>query len=294
MQKLLIPVAILAVLIATTCFYTVKETEWAVLFKLGEIKRSDSEPGLKMKLPFINRVVKFDNRVLTVDAKPQRFLTGEKKDVDVDSYVKWQIIDPARFYISTGGDVRRAEQLIYQKVDASLRREFGNRTVKEVVSAERGTIMGVVTKSANDETQALGIGIVDVRLQRVNLPEKVSDSVYDRMRSERERVARDLRSRGKEAAERIRASADRERTEILAGAYREAEILRGKGDAMATETYAKAFGKDEDFYSFYRRMSAYQNSFSNQGDVLLLEPDSDFFRFFKNPDLQAEQPAPRY
>lgn len=293
MQKLFIPAAILAVVVASTCLFTVKETEWAVMFKLGEITQADYEPGLHFKLPWINRIVKFDNRVLTADEEPKRFLTGEKKDVIVDSYVKWKIVDPAQFYTSTGGgNVRRAEQLIYQKVDASLRREFGNRTVQEVVSAERGTIMGVVTQNVNDETKSLGIGIVDVRLQRVNLPEKVSDSVFDRMRSERERVARDLRSRGKEAAERIRASADRERTEILANAYREAEILRGKGDAQATETYAKAFSQDEDFYSFYRRMNAYQNSFSNQGDVLLLEPDSDFFRFFKNPDSAA--PASRY
>lgn len=284
MPRLLISIAVVAILGLLSCLFTVKETEWAVLFKLGEIKGTDFKPGLHFKWPSpINNIVKFDNRILTVDAQPQRFLTGEKKDVDVDSYVKWQIYDPAKFYNSTGGDVSRAEQLIYQKVDANLRREFGNRTVQEVVSAERGTIMGLVTERANNETKDLGIGIIDVRLQRVNLPEKVSDSVYERMRSERERVARDLRSRGKEAAERIRASADRERTEILADAYRDAEITRGKGDALATETYAKAYGRDEEFYSFYRRMNAYQSSFTNKDDVLLLEPDSDFFKFFKNP-----------
>lgn len=285
MYKLLIPLVI-AVVIGMSSLFTVEEREWAILFKLGEIKKTDYEPGLHFKIPFINNVIKFDKRILTVDAEPQRFLTGEKKDVDVDSFVKWQITDPAKFYNATGGDARRAEQLIYQKVDANLRRAFGNRTVQEVVSAERKTIMGVVTERANTESQDLGISIIDVRLQRVNLPENISESVYQRMRSERQRVAKDLRSRGKEAAERIRATADRERTEILAEAYREAEIIRGQGDAVSTETYAKAFGRDEEFYSFYRRMNAYESSFSNSNDVLLLQPDSDFFKFFKDPDAQ--------
>lgn len=282
LQRLLIPLAVLLVLGAMSVF-TVDERQKAILLRLGEIERSDYTPGLHFKLPLVNNVRKFDGRLLSLDAEPERFLTAEKKDVIVDYFVRWRIADVEQFFRSTGGDERQASVLMYQKVNAALRNEFGKRTVQDVVSGERFAIMEIVTSSANDQVTELGIDIEDVRVSRIDLPAEVSSSVYQRMRAERERVARDFRSRGAEAAERITANADRERTVLLAEAYRDAEIIRGDGDARSTEIYAGAFGADEDFYALWRSLGAYRRSFTGTGNVLVLEPDSEFLRYFDDP-----------
>lgn len=283
LARLVIPL-IVVLIVGSFCIFTVDEREKAILFRLGEIERSDYESGLHFKLPFVNNVRKFDSRVLNLDSEPERFLTFEKKDVIVDSYVKWRITDVEQFYRSTGGDQRRANLLLAQKIQDQLRSEFGKRTVEAAVSGERSLIMDIVTAEANKYARDLGMAVLDVRIRRIDLPEEVSNSVYQRMRAERERVARDFRSRGAEAAERIEADADRERTVILAEAYRDAETLRGEGDAQAAGIYASAYQRDDDFYSFYRSLNAYQRSFQDRSDVLVLEPDAAFFRFFKSPD----------
>ncbi len=270
------------VVIAYLSIFTVNERERAILLKLGEIHRSDYAPGLHFMVPFYNNVRKFDRRLLKVDSRPERYLTGEKKDVIVDSYVRWRIDDVERYFKATRGDQVGAGILLFQKVDAALREQFGNRTVKEVVSGERGEIMTHVTEAANNQVKDLGMQIIDVRVKRIDLPAEVSNSVYQRMRAERERVARDHRSRGEEAAERIRANADRERIVILAEAYRESETTRGEGDATAAAIYANAYGRDEEFYALYRSLNAYRSSFGNKNDILVLEPDSEFFKYFKN------------
>ena len=283
--RILIPLVVIAI-VAYMSLFTVNERERAILLKLGEIHRSDYTAGLHFMVPFYNNVRKFDRRLLTFDSRPERYLTGEKKDVIVDSYVRWRIYDVEQYFKATRGDERGAGILLFQKVDAALREQFGNRTVKEVVSGERGAIMAHVTEEANKQVKELGMQIDDVRVKRIDLPAEVSNSVYQRMRAERERVARDHRSRGAEAAERIRANADRERIVILAEAYREAETTRGEGDATAAETYANAYTVDEEFYALYRSLNAYRASFGNKNDVLLLEPDSEFFKYFKNPNAQ--------
>ena len=280
--RILIPLILLGVVVSISVF-TVDQTEKAILLRFGEIKRSDYGPGLHFKIPFVNQVRKFDRRLLSLDAEPERFLTSEKKDVIVDSFVRWRIEDVEQYFKATRGDERRAGILLYQKVNAALRSEFGKRTVQDVVSGERVGIMKEVTEASNDEVMELGIAIVDVRVSRIDLPAEVSNSVYQRMRAERERVARELRSRGAEAAERIRADADRDRTIILAEAYREAEATRGEGDAVAAETYARAYQSNEEFYSMYRSFDAYRRSFDSDRNMLLLEPDSEFFKYFKDP-----------
>ncbi len=264
--------------------YRVQQWEQAIVFEFREIKRSDDKPGLHVLIPAINRAQTFEKRLLNLDQEPQRFLTKEKKDVIVDYYAKWRISDVEKFYtISLGGDVLYTNGLLEQRINRALRDEFGKRTVQEVVVGERGEILDIVTATTANLPEELGITVVDVRTKRINLPEEVSHSVYDRMRAERLRVAKDFRARGAEAAERIRANADREREVILASAYRDAEIIRGQGDAQATEIYASAFGRDEEFYGFYRSLNAYQNSFSGGSDILLLKPDSDFFKYFNHP-----------
>jgi len=281
--KIFVPLLV-ALLVLSQSVFTVDQREQAILFKLGEIQRSDFQPGLHFKLPFINNVKFFETRLLNLDADPERFLTSEKKDVIVDSYVKWRIADVDAYYKATGGDVRRAGLLLYQKINDGLRAEFGKRTVQQVVAGERSEIMDIVTANANQDAKSLGMVVVDVRTKRIDLPPEVSNSVYDRMRAERERVARNFRSRGSEAAERIRANADRERTVILADAFREAETMRGEGDAGSALIYATAYNKDREFYSFYRSLNAYQTTFGNGNDLLLLQPGSDFFKYFKNPN----------
>lgn len=283
MSKLIIGLVIAVILFAMTAF-TVKEPEWAILFNLGEIKQDDLEPGLHFKLPFVNNVKKFDKRILTEDEKPQRYLTQDQNYVIVDSFIKWRISDPSVYYNATSGDQNQAGLLIYQKVNDNLRAEFGKRSLHELIAGERANVMKIVTERTNTQSAELGVEVVDVRLKRIDFPDDISESVYGRMRAERERIARRLRSQGEEAAERIRAKADRESTVLLAEGYKTAEITRGQADAVATQTYASAYEKDEEFYSFYRRLNAYQNSFTNDGDVMLLDPKSDFFKFFKDPN----------
>ncbi len=282
MPKYIIALVIAAFIFALSAF-TVKEPEWAILFQLGEIKRADFEPGLHFKMPLINNIRKFDKRILTEDEQPQRYLTQDQNYVIVDSFIKWRIKDPIVYYNATSGDQNQAGLLIYQKVNDNMRGEFGKRSLHDLIAGERAEVMRIVTELSNKQAVELGAEVVDVRLKRIDFPDDISESVYGRMRAERERIARQLRSQGEEAAERIRAKADRESTTILAEGYRKAEITRGAADAEATETYAKAYEQDEEFYSFYRRLNAYQSSFSNQNDVMLLEPDSDFFKFFKDP-----------
>ena len=283
--RILIVVALVLV-VGSLFVFRVYEQERAILFQLGKIVRADYDPGLHFKIPVYQNVKKYDVRLQTLDAEPQRFLTDEKKDVIVDSFVRWRIKDIVKFYVATGGDSRRAGLLLYQKINDGLRNEFSTRTVKEVVSGERGAIMSSVTKTADERGEELGMEIVDVRLKRIDLPAEVSQNVYDRMRSERARVAREIRARGEKEAITIRADADKNRTVIGAQAYRDAQVLRGEGDAVATEVYAGAFEKDEEFYDFYRSLNAYKSSFQSREDVFLLDPDSEFFKYFGNPGLQ--------
>jgi membrane protease subunit HflC len=279
MFKIVVPLVVLLVLSASV--FTVSERQKAILFRFGEIVRSDYKPGLHWKIPFINNVKKFDDRILTVDRKPERFLTLEKKDLVVDSYIKWRISDVAKYYKTTQGIEQAAANLLYQNVNNGLRDEFGKRTVQEVISGDRADIMSILTAQASNAASELGIQVVDVRIKKIDWPSNVADSVYRRMRAERERVARDFRSKGAETAERIRADADRQSAVILAEAYRDAEIVRGEGDAKATDIYAKAFSKDPEFYKFSRSLSAYKQNFSSKSDVILLQPDSDYFKYFK-------------
>ncbi|MDE0156590.1 MAG: protease modulator HflC [Gammaproteobacteria bacterium] len=282
MLRIIISVVLLAI-VAYFSLFRVQEYEQAIVFRFKEIQRSDYKPGLHYMIPIINTAQKFETRLLNLDQEPQRFLTVEKKDVIVDYYAKWIISDVEKFYVATrGGDVQYATGLLGQRINRALRDEFGKRTVQEVVAGERGEILDVVETTTDQLRDELGITVVDVRTKRIDLPEEVSNSVYARMRAERTRVAKDFRARGEEAAERIRANADREREIILANAYKDAETVRGEGDASATEIYAGAFGKDEEFYTLYRSLNAYRTSFSNNSDILLLEPDSDFFRYFNN------------
>lgn len=270
-------------LLASFSLFTVKEWERAILFQFGEIVRSDYEPGLHFKIPVIQNVRKYNGRIMTMDAAAERYLTAEKKNLIVDAFVKWRIQDVRRYYTAMGGDETRARDRLSQIIKDGLRAEFGKRTVQEVVSGERSAVMAVLQVNADAQAAQFGISIIDVRLKRVDLPEDVSASVYRRMEAERVRVATDLRSRGAEAAERIRADADRQRTIILAEAYRESEELRGTGDARAAEIYSTAFSGDPEFFSFYRSINAYRASFGEKSDVLLLDPDSQFFKYFRDP-----------
>lgn len=279
----LIGLLVVAILVYASAFY-VRQWEVALKLRLGEIVSSDYEPGLHFLVPVLNDVRKFDNRIQTFDTKTERFLTVEKKDVLVDSFVKWRIANVAQYFRATGGgNAARAERLLGERINTRLRDEFGKRTIQEVVSGERGEIMTLLTKDADERAAELGIEVVDVRVKRIDLPAEVSESVYQRMRAERERVARDLRARGAEAAERIRADADRQRTEIVADAYRESEVLRGEGDAKSAEIYANAFQKNAEFYTFWRSLGAYRSVFENGGDLMVLDPNSDFFRYLTTP-----------
>ena len=283
-SKIFIPVAALLLgLIVYAATFTVNQWELALKLRLGEIVDSDYTPGLHFMVPVLNNVKKFDGRILTLDTRPERFLTVEKKDVIVDSYAKWRISNVAQYFRSTGGNEDRTASLLAERINTSLRDEFGKRTIQEVVSGERTEIMDRLTKDSDEKANELGVEIVDVRVKRIDLPPEVSESVYGRMRAERERVARDLRAKGSEAAERIRSDADRQHTVILADAYRQAEELRGEGDAKAAEVFAKAYNQDAEFYSFYRSLNAYRNSFSGSGsDLMVLKPDTEFFRYFNS------------
>ncbi len=268
--------------IAAMSIFTVDQRQFALVFQLGEVKRVISEPGLYFKIPMIQNVRFFDNRILTLDNNdPERFITSEKKNVLVNSYIKWRIVDPKLYYISVGGDEARAKTRLNQTVNAGLREEFGKRTVHDVISGERDQIMEDMRVKADTDARKIGVQIVDVRLKRVELPNEVSEAVYRRMEAERKRVANELRSEGAAEAEKIRADADRQREVIIANAYRDAQKIKGEGDAQATSIYGKAFGQNPEFYSFYRSLEAYRDSFGNKSDVLVVEPGSEFFKYMK-------------
>ncbi len=274
---------LLAVVLASNTLYIIHATERGVLLKFGKVVEADLPPGLHWKLPMVHEVRKFDARILTLDARPERFLTVEKKGIIVDSFAKWRIQDVGTFYTSTNGEESRVEQLLAQRINEGLRNQFATRSLQEVVSGERDQLMEDLTGSLNKLTlERYGIQLVDVRVKRIDLPEQVSDSVFSRMTTEREREAREHRSKGKEQAEVIRADADRQRTILEAEAYRDAEQMRGEGDAKAAAIYAAAYNQDPEFYSFMRSLTAYKESFQTKGDVLLVAPDSEFFRYLKD------------
>ena len=278
--------SLIAVIIISQSIYVVSEIERAVKLRFGEIVEFDVQPGLHFKWPIVNSVKYFDGRILTLDAVPQRYLTSEKKALMVDSFIKWRIKDVAKYFTTTGGDEERAKRLLSQRVDTGLRNEFGIRTVKEVVSGERDQLMNSLATSLDKIAQEeLGVEVIDLRVKKIDLPFEVSDSVYNRMRTERERLARELRAQGNEVAEKIRATADKDKTIILADAYREAEETRGLGDAKATATYADAYTKDPEFYDFTRSLKAYQSTFESKGDILIIDPDSDFFKYLDNSKI---------
>ncbi len=274
-------VAVLVILGAT--IFTVDQRQYAIVFQLGEVTRVIDEPGLYFKFPLVQNVRYFDKRILTLDsAEPERFITSEKKNVLVDSFTKWRIIDPKLYYVSVEGDESRAKTRLTQTVNAGLREEFGKRTVHDVVSGERDKIMEQMREKADLDARKIGVQIVDVRVKRVELPNDVGESVYRRMDAERKRVANELRSQGSADAEKIRADADKQREVIIAEAYRDAQILKGEGDAKAAATYARAFEGNPEFYAFYRSLEAYRQSFKGKNDVIVVEPNSDFFRYMKN------------
>ena len=273
---------VVVLVVGLMSIFVVDERELVLKFRLGEIVKDDYDSGLHFKMPFINNIKKFDKRILTLDARPAIYLTKEKKNVNVDFFVKWRISDVQTFYKAmSGGNERIAAERLYTIVNDGLRDQFSKRTIKEVISGEREEIMNETTKAANEEVTKFGIKLVDVRVKRIDFSEDISNSVYRRMEAERTRVAKDYRSRGAEAAERIRADADRQRTVTLAEAYRDAEITRGDGDGKAANIYAKAYNKDKEFYSFSRSLTAYKESFNAQSDIMVLDPSSDFFKYFK-------------
>lgn len=288
MITFLIVVAI-ALGILSKSVFIVDERELAIKFQLGEFVQADYEPGLYFQIPFVNNVRKFNGRILTMDAEPARYLTLEKKNIIVDAFLKWRIADVSSYYKSMAGDERQARMRLSQIINDALRSEFNKRTVQEAISGERSQIMDIITKNVGKQTKEFGIEIVDVRIKRIEWPDTVLPSVYDRMASERKQVAKDLRSRGEEAAERIQADADRQRTIILAEAYRDSERLRGEGDGKSSDIYAKAFSKNPEFYAMYRSLDAYKKVFNKQEDVLVLDPSSEFFRYFNEASGKASR-----
>lgn len=274
---------LLVVFLASQSLYVIKETERGVLLRFGEVVNPDLRPGLHLKIPLVNSVRKVDGRVLTVDSEAERFFTQEQKALIVDSYAKFRVGDSEKFYTATGFEEARARALLGQRINDGLRNQVAVRTIQEVVSGERDELMEVLTRNVTEAAQReLGVEVIDVRVKRIDLPKDVSDSVYRRMNAEREKEAREHRSQGRELAEGIRAAADREVTVIQANAYRESEEIRGEGDASATAIYADAFSKDPEFYSFTRSLQAYRNAFRSDGDIMLLQPDSEFFRYLKD------------
>jgi len=282
--SLLIALGILLAVLSSTLF-VVDQRRFAIVFALGEVKQVISEPGLHFKLPppFQN-VVFLDKRILTLDTPDaDRFITAEKKNILVDAFVKWRIVDPRLYFISFSGDERSAQNRLNQIVKASLNEEITKRTVREVISGERGKVMDGIQRKVTEEAKQIGVEIVDVRLKRVDYVDQINDSVFERMKSERARVANELRSTGAAESEKIRADADRQRSVILAEAYRDAERIRGEGDAKATQIYSQAFGQSPEFYKFYRSLEAYRASFKTRNDMLVIDPNSEFFKYFKNP-----------
>ena len=284
-QSILIGGLIALFFLAGSSMFIVDQREKAIVFQLGEVVSVKSDPGLYFKIPMVQSVRFFDSRILTMDAEePDRYITSEKKNVLVDLFVKWRIIDVKQYYISVRGDEDMAKIRLAQTVNASLRDEFGNRTVHEVISGERDQIMEIMRQKADRDARKIGVEVVDVRLKRVDLPAEVSLSIYRRMEAERTRVANELRSTGAATSEKIRADADRQREVIMAEAYRDAQVIKGQGDAKAAEIYAEAFQKNPEFYSFYRSLEAYKQSFRNKGDIMILEPTSEFFKYMKMKD----------
>jgi len=281
---LTIALAVMVLLLASLSAFTVDQRENAIVFQLGEIKRVVTEPGLHFKWPLIQNVRRYDMRILTLDTPDtERVITSEKKNVLVDSFVKWRIADVKQYYKSVGGDEVQALQRLRQTVKSALLEEFGKRTVHDVVSGEREKLMDAVRTKVDEDAKKIGVDIVDVRVKRVELPQEVSESVYRRMAAERSAVASELRSQGYSESEKIRAEADREREVIIAEAYKQAQRVKGEGDAKASAIYARAFSENPEFYSFYRSLEAYRASFHNKSDVLIVEPTSDFFRYLKSP-----------
>ncbi|WP_334187702.1 protease modulator HflC, partial [Noviherbaspirillum sp.] len=277
-------IALIALSILFSTLFVVDQRQYAIVFALGEVKQVISEPGLHFKMPppFQN-VIFLDKRILTLDTpEADRFITAEKKNILVDAYVKWRIVDPRLYFVSFTGDERRANDRMSQIVKAALNEEITKRTVREVISGERGKVMDAIEKKVVNEAKQIGVEIVDVRLKRVDYVEQINASVYDRMKSERARVANELRSTGAAESEKIRADADRQRTVILAEAYRDAEKIRGDGDARASQIYAQAFGQNPEFFRFYRSLEAYRASFKDRNDLMVVDPNSEFFRYFKS------------
>lgn len=276
-------VTALVLLIASSSLFIVNETERAIMLRFGAIERADIKPGLAWKVPFMNTVRIFDGRILTLDSPPERIFTIEQKAVMVDSFAKWRIKDVGVYYQATNGEERTATRLLSQRVNEGLRNQFGGRSLQEVISGERDELMVDLTRSLNAIAQKeIGVEIIDVRVKKIDLPEDVSGSVYDRMTSERNKEARDYRAKGREQAEVIRADADRQKAVLEAEAYRESELIRGSGDAQAAAIYAGAYSEDAEFYSFVRSLNAYKKSFNGKDDMLVVDPKSDFFRYLNN------------
>ena len=279
---LLVLVVILVILSAS--MFTVDQRQNAMVFQLGQVVSVKKTPGLYFKVPLIQNVRYFDTRILTMDAAdPERFITSEKKNVLVDSYIKWRVVDVTQYYVSVGGDETRAQIRLNQTVNDGLRAEFGKRTIHEVVSGQRDDIMNLIRTKADSDARKIGVQVVDVRIKRVDLPETVSVDVFRRMEAERKRVANELRSTGSAEAEKIKADADKQKEVIVAEAYRDAQRMKGEGDAKASAVYAAAYGQNPEFYAFYRSMQAYRESFKNKSDVMVLDPSADFFKYMKNP-----------
>ena len=284
-QTLMGALLVIILFILPNSIYVISETERGVLLKFGEVVRGDLEPGLHFKVPFVDNVRRFDGRILTVDSNPERFFTQEKKALIVDSYAKFRVTDTSKFYTATSGEEIRAASLLAQRINDDLRNQVAARTVQEVVSGERDLFMEAVKARLNQSVlDELGVEVIDVRVKKIDLPPEVSESVYRRMNAEREKEARELRSEGKEIAEGMRAEADRKVTVIEAEAIRDAEIIRGQGDAEATRVYADSFNQDSEFYAFVRSLNAYQETFSSGGDIMLLQPDSQFFQYLRDPN----------
>jgi membrane protease subunit HflC len=278
------------VLLGNASLYIVNETERAVLLRFGKLNQTDIQPGLHFKIPMVDEVRKFETRVLVLDSTPREYLTVEQKPLVVDSYATWRIVDVAKFYTSTSGDERRATQLMASRIDNGLRDQFGVRTMHEVVSGQRDELMLEITRIIDDYTRKeFGIEVLGIRLKSVDLHKDVSVDVFRRMRTAREKIAQDHRSKGKELAEGIRADADRQKVVLEAQAFKEAERVRGEGDEIASRTYADAFSKDPEFYSFYRSLTAYENTFSSRSDLMVVDPDSDFLKYLKDPHGGAAQ-----
>jgi Membrane protease subunits, stomatin/prohibitin homologs len=274
---------VVVLILASLSLFIVDQRQNAIVFRLGEVVDVKRLPGLYLKVPLLDNVRYFDTRILTIDtAEPERFLTSEKKNVLVDLFVKWRITDVRQYYVSVGGDEARAQPRLLQTINDSLRAEFGNRTVHDVVSGERDKIMELMRDRANEDARKIGVEVLDVRLKRVDLPQEVSESVYRRMEAERKRVANELRSTGAAESEKIRADADKQREVIVAQAYREAQRIKGEGDAKASSTYARAYEANPEFYAFYRSLEAYKASFKSRSDVMVLEPNSEFFKYFRS------------